>query len=287
MTKITIIMSTFNDEKYVNACLESLAVQTEADFRVLMADDASKDRTREILEAWCKRDPRFRLTVVHQRNRGLTATLNELLHLADSPYIARMDADDIAMPHRLARQAAYLDAHGDVDVVGSWAVDMDEHGAEGALRCVPETHDAIAGMILKANPLIHPSVMFRREAILRIGGYDERFRVAQDYALWFRCLQHGLRFANIPEPLIRYRVNASHAAKRGLKYRKVDAAVRWHGARAIGRGLPAAASAAAIPLLLGIIPKGVKRMAMRYRDFIDPRQKAGKIGTIHREERVH
>jgi glycosyltransferase involved in cell wall biosynthesis len=287
MTKVTVILSTHNDERFVLECLASLADQTEADFRVLMADDASYDRTPGILEAWCRRDPRFRLAVVHPHNRGLTATLNELLRLADSPYIARMDADDVAMPHRLARQAAYLDDHVDVDVVGSWAMDIDERGAERGVRRVPETHDAIAGMMLKANPLIHPSVMFRREAIVNIGGYDERFRVAQDYFLWFRCLQHGLRFANIPEPLIRYRVHANHASRRGLKYRRIDAAVRWHGARAIGRGVAAAAGAAAIPLLLGIVPGSVTRMAMRHRDRLDPRQKARGRGTIQREERVY
>lgn len=271
--RLTVIMSTYNDEKYLNDCLESLANQTYPDFVVKLADDGSKDRTLEILESWSKRDPRFQIAIRHKTNKGLTATLNELLRCADTEYVARMDADDIAMPDRFARQVAYLNRHREVSVVGSWAVDIDEQGRDGAMRRVPETHESIVKMMLKANPLIHPSVMFRKEDILRVGGYNERYRVVQDYALWFQCVKAGLRLGNIPEPLIRYRVNAGHAAKRGLKYRKVDAAVRWNGARAVGHGVLTAAAAATIPIVIGIIPGRVKLWAMKHRDRIDPRQK--------------
>lgn len=284
MKRVTVVMSTYNDEQHLEECLQSLANQTYPYFVVKLADDGSTDRTLDIIDKWCRSDSRFQLAVRHRSNQGLTVSLNELLRHVDTELIARMDADDYAMPHRIARQVEYMDNHDDVSVVGSWAIDVDGHGQEGALRKVPKSHEDIVRMILRVNPLIHPSVMFRREAIVKLGGYNEQYRYAQDYALWYRCIAGGLRLANIPEPLIRYRVNPNHVAKRGLKYRRLDASIRWNGARSIGYSRITALYAASIPILIGVIPRSMKRMAMKYRDYIDPRQKQSAM--LQREERV-
>lgn len=273
--KIGVIMSTYNAAGHLDECFRSLADQTFRDFVVHIVDDNSRDDTPDIISRWCGEDSRFKLIGRNVKNQGLTKSLNHLLAVTDTEYIARIDADDIAMPNRLERQARFLDHHTDISVVGSWALEVDEQGRDGAIRSVAERHEDIGRMILRVNPMIHPSVMFRRSDIVRIGGYNVGYRTAQDYALWFACLENGLKLANIPEPLIRYRLSSGHMAKRGLSYRKRDAAVRWHGAKALGCGPSARLTAAAIPIALGIVPGWARKLALRHRDRLDPRH-AGK-----------
>jgi glycosyltransferase EpsE len=283
---VSIIISTYNAAEHLDECFESLAMQTYSKFVVHILDDCSSDLTQRIIKKWCARDERFQFIGVNERNMGLTVSLNKLLQSTNTEFVARMDADDCAFPQRLERQLHYMRRHQEISILGSWAIEVNEDGMEGALRCVPQHHDEIRKMIMRVNPMIHPSVMFRRAPILAIGGYNERYRYTQDYALWFDCLSHGLKMANIPEPLIRYRVNQNHLGKRGMAYRKIDAAVRWHGLKAMGVSLPVRIYAASIPLLLGLMPYQLKKFAFRYRDRLDPRHGAAGSGTLAARKEV-
>ena len=119
-------MSVYNGEQFLDLAIESVLAQTFSDFEFLILDDGSTDRSRAIVERHAAVDSRIRL--ISRENRGLIASLNQLLEEAKAPLIARMDADDICLPHRFERQHAFLQAHADYGVVGSAAEDIDEHG---------------------------------------------------------------------------------------------------------------------------------------------------------------
>ena len=194
-------MSVYNGEPWVAEAVESVLAQTFADFEFVVVNDGSTDRTGAVLDRWG--DPR--LKVVHQSRVGLTSSLNRALHLATAPLVARMDADDVALPERFARQLAYLDVHPDVGLLGTGWHEISPSGE--ILRTVvpPVSDDAIRRALIRSNPFIHTSVTMRREVILAAGCYDESFAVAQDYDLWFRMSQIT-RMANLPEPLVLRRI---------------------------------------------------------------------------------
>jgi len=271
--QVTVIMATYNAANYLEDCLAGLAGQSYSNFVVKIIDDASSDRTVDMLRHWCRADRRFQVVAVHRENRGLTVSLNELLKHCDTELVARMDADDISLPQRLENQVRYLTSHPELHVVGSWAYDIDETGRITGVRRVPRTPEEITRMLPLVNPLIHPTVMFRRKAICTIGGYNEKYRYAQDYELWFRCVAHNLILANIGEPLLKYRVSAGHAGKRGWRYRKLDAGIRWRGTELLGYSRPRRLIYAALPLALGVMPAPLKRIALALKDTLDPRQR--------------
>lgn len=198
--EVTVLMSVHNGEDHLKKALDSILAQTLRDFELLVIDDGSTDGTPAILAA-CG-DPRIK--VVRQENRGLAAALNRGLDLARGRYVARMDADDVCLPERLERQVAFMEAHPEVAISGGW-VRAQGGGRDQAWRC--PTHAAeVRCRLLFHSVLAHPSVMIRKEAVLREGlYYDEAFRYAQDYDLWQRASRR-LGVANLGEVLLDYRV---------------------------------------------------------------------------------
>lgn len=147
-------------------------------------------------------------------SRGLGAALRIGLKVCSHDIVARMDADDICEPQRLEVQLREIESRI-LDVVGTFATEIDEAGSSLQLRRVPLVQREIYRRVW-ACPFIHPSVMFRKPAILAVGSYDSYLRTRQDYDLWYRCVGSGLRMANIPLPLIQYRV-ASQPKNRSLR----------------------------------------------------------------------
>jgi glycosyltransferase involved in cell wall biosynthesis len=200
---VTVLMALYNEARFAPAAVESILGQSFADFEFLIIDDGSTDSSADYLRNL--RDPRVRL-VRNAGNLGLTRSLNTGLDAARGKYVARMDADDIALPDRLARQVAFLDANPHIGIVGSSRVLIDENDQEIAVAHAAEEDLAIRWKCLLGNPFAHPTVMLRgyllHEHHLR---YDETFRTAQDYELWSRLLMHT-QGANLREPLLRYRL---------------------------------------------------------------------------------
>lgn len=194
---VSVLMSVHNGEPWVGAAVESVLGQTFGDFEFIVVDDGSTDGTGAILDA-C-RDPRVR--IVHQARVGLTPSLNRAIRLTQAPLLARMDADDVSLPERFARQVAFLDAHPDVGLLGAGCHEIAPSGE--VLRIVrPPADDAgIRRALIRENPFIHSSIVMRREAIERAGLYDEGLPVAQDYDLWLR-MSRVTRMANLVEPLV-------------------------------------------------------------------------------------
>jgi glycosyltransferase involved in cell wall biosynthesis len=203
--KVSVLLPVYNAAPYLAATLHSIRVQTLTDFEIIAINDGSTDNSAEILHATMKEDSRLR--VIEHENRGLVSVLNEAIEVARAPYLARLDADDLALPARFAAQAAWLDDHPDIAVLGSFIETFtDDSPSDFTLVKYPTEPAAIAATLIFRNPLAHPSVMLRRSHLdahrLR---YEEPFRCAQDNYLWVRCTEHRLAIANVPQALTRYR----------------------------------------------------------------------------------
>jgi len=205
--KVSVLLPTWNAMPFLPAAVESILSQQFEDFECIIVDDGSADQTPGYLRSLS--DARVRLLRIDS-NVGITAALNIGLAECRGRYVSRMDADDIAEPNRLAEQVALLDEEGDIGVVGSSRLLIDEDGKSIATASVMTDDLSIRWKCLLGNPLPHPTVMIRRKILQRHGvRYDAAYRSAQDYELWTRLLP-VTRAANIATPLLRYRVhNAS------------------------------------------------------------------------------
>jgi glycosyltransferase involved in cell wall biosynthesis len=190
---------------YFRQAVQSVLDQTFTDFELVIVEDPSKTDGKALLAGLD--DPRIRhiqnparTSLVDQRNRGLAETRADL--------IALLDADDIMQPERLAKQVEYLATHKDVGVLGSQLFIIDSDGAQVGLRAYPLSHDEIFAAMSRYNALAQPSVMCRKQLLVDANGYQYRtFPVNEDYELWSRLATRGVKFANHPEPLLRYRVH--------------------------------------------------------------------------------
>lgn len=239
---ISVAMSVYNGERFLATAIESVLAQTFGDFEFLIVDDGSRDATPAILRDFQKADSRVRPVV--RENRGLIASLNEMLAAARAPIIARMDADDICQPERFERQLAFLTAHPDHGVVGSWSEDIGEDG-EPIFRTGAEhplTHeDVLCAIEAGRHVICHPAAMYRRDVVLSVGGYHAAFRHCEDYDLWLR-LASVTKLANIPERLLRYRRYDGQVSNRHATEQQLGTAIAqlaWRERRA-GRPDPTA-----------------------------------------------
>ncbi|MBI4354507.1 MAG: glycosyltransferase, partial [Candidatus Omnitrophica bacterium] len=196
---VTILMAVHNGAPYLRMALESLLAQTMPQFRLLIVDDASTDTTREVILSF--HDPRIELLRV-ERNVGQTAALNLGLRQTSTPWIARMDADDYAAPQRLEAQLRAVHDEPTLDCVGTCAwVFRDYPDQIEDVIDKPADDAAIKRQLLRVVPMIHGTLLVRRQLLLGVGGYDERYRYSADWDLYMRLLPR-CRAANIPRRLM-------------------------------------------------------------------------------------
>lgn len=205
---ISVIMSAYNAEKYLNQAIESILNQTYDNFEFLIYNDGSTDKTAEIINSYKDQ----RIIIVNQENIGLTKTLNLALKKATGEYIARMDADDISEPDRFQKQIDFFLKNPEISLCGGQAKMIDEAGQFSSNYQVPLSDKEIKKMILKHNPFIHSAIMFKKSILNTTKGYDESFRFAQDYELWTRVLEK-FKTANLPDCLLKYRVHKKNITK--------------------------------------------------------------------------
>ena len=201
--KVTVLMSVYNGEKYLQEAIDSILVQTFKDFEFLIINDGSADKTGEILKSY--NDPRIKI-IDNKKNIGLTKSLNIGLRIAKGEYIARQDADDISMPERLEKEIVFLDNNKNVGLVGTYYFEINEKGKVLYITRPLDDNDALKEKLLKVNQFGHGSVIFRKECIETVGPYRKEFKSAQDYDLWLR-ISEKYNIANIPEPLYKRRLN--------------------------------------------------------------------------------
>lgn len=223
---ISVAMSVYNGERFLATAIDSVLAQTFADFEFLIVDDGSSDASGAIIDAYAARDPRIR--AIRRENRGLIASLNQLLSEARAPLVARMDDDDIACPERFARQHAFLQEHPDYGVVSTWSHDIDADGNPLATPELdhPTDHEGFLEALHHSTPLCHPSVVYRRDLVLGIGGYHAAFRHCEDYDLWLR-LADVTRLCSIPERLMKYRRTDDQVSNRHIVEQQTNAAIAY------------------------------------------------------------
>lgn len=204
MPRVTVLMSVYNGERFLRESVESILAQTFCDWELLIINDGSTDRSREIILSY--HDPRIRL-VDNERNLGLTNSLNRGLALATGQLIARQDADDISEPERLAKQVAFLDAHPEVVLLGTQFYRIDAQGQVLGRSHLPCDHIDLLWSLLFFCPFLHTSVMFAKSVVLEtVGPYDPAYNGVEDYELWNRIARQW-PVANLGEYLVRYRVH--------------------------------------------------------------------------------
>lgn len=258
MPLVSVLMSVRDAEQWVAQAVESVLRQTIQDFEFLVVDDGSTDRTGIILDELG--DPRLR--VIHQAQAGLTRSLNHALRLATAPLVARMDADDVALPERLARQLAFLDAHPEVGLLGTGWHEISPAGEILRTNRPPRDDRAIRRALIRANPFAHSSVVMRRQALEAAGLYDERFPVAQDYELWLR-MSRVTRMANLPEPLVLRRLTPGRVSSdRDTARLRAEVLVKLRALRSGAYPLWCAVFLAK-PLCALALPTGARRFVRR------------------------
>jgi hypothetical protein len=235
--RVSVLLPVRNAEATLERCLASLQAQTLADHEVVAVDDGSADGSGARLEAWAAGDPRVR--VARGPAAGLCAALNRAASLARAAVVARMDADDVALPERLARQWTRLHAGPPADIVGTQVVVRSDAPVTEGLRRYVEwqnaltTHEAIVDDLWVESPLVHPTVMMRAAALERLGGYRD-FAGPEDYDLWLRAEGTGLRFAKVEAVLLEWwdspgrltRADARYAAARFFELKVESLAAR-------------------------------------------------------------
>lgn len=217
---VSVLMPVYNAEQYIMQTLDSILAQTFTNFEFIIVDDGSSDRSLKILQQYAAEDQRIRL--VSRENRGLSRTLNEMLSLAKGEFIARIDADDIALPNRFAEQVAFLQANPNVVCIGSAYQYIDDDGRPLMVYHTPQSNDEIQSGLLTgyADRILHPTIMVRRDTLKAIGGYDETV-VAEDLDLFLRLGEVG-ELANLKAMLTKYRIRSKDciSATKHLAYSK-------------------------------------------------------------------
>lgn len=199
-------MPVYNGERYLREAIESILNQTFTGFEFVILNDGSTDRSAEIVRSYD--DPRIRF-YENDHNIGLTLTLNRGLRLLEGEYVARMDADDISVPHRLAKQVDFLDTHADVGVVGTAITIIDEKARIVTTRHHPPSHNVLRWCLCLFDPIAHPTALMRRHIVESAGGYQVETGTAEDYDLW-RRLSREMKLANLPDVLLYLRRHTSN-----------------------------------------------------------------------------
>jgi glycosyltransferase involved in cell wall biosynthesis len=273
---ISVIMPVYNAEGYLPAAVESVLTQTFADFEFLALDDGSTDRSLSILRAYEKNDSRLR--VLTRENRGLVASLNELIDAARGRYLARMDSDDICRPQRFAKQISYLEDHPACVAVGSRVLFIDPEGNPIFEAPNELTHEEIDAAHMSGDltmRICHPSVLMRKAAVVGVGKYRQEFDVGEDWDLFLRLAEVG-RLANLSQVLFEYRQHLGAAcysnARRDVSPKFVKRAVEDAAER---RGL------AINPETLGT-PVDLETPAQTHRKWAWCALSAGHLATARR-----
>ncbi|MBD2149418.1 glycosyltransferase [Pseudanabaena sp. FACHB-1277] len=217
--RVTWLIPVLNGMPYLPETLASIEAQTYKNWEVLVWDNGSTDGTLEELAKWIP--DRLPGKIFTGEPHGVGGSLKRLVEECQTEFCARIDADDINFPERLEKQVAFLQAHPEVAILGSQMKYIDGNGnIQKPLYHVPTSHDDIVHTLLKTNCIGHPSIMFRRSAILQIGNYREIPNV-EDYDLWLRLVVR-FQFSNLKEPLVYYRVHQDGTTQVAIREKRIS-----------------------------------------------------------------
>lgn len=200
-------MPVYNAAPYLVSSVASIIEQDYSDWELICVNDGSRDESQQILERFAKLDPRVR--VINQPNGGIVSALQRAIAESKGELLARMDADDIAVSSRFGMQVDYLQKNLDVVVVGGAALEIDADGDPLRITRHPsDSQQLVHRLLTRQSALIHPSVMMRREAVLKAGSYRPKYQWIEDHDLWLRLSKLG-KLANLDAVLLGYRQHAT------------------------------------------------------------------------------
>ena len=198
--RVSAVIPAYNASRWIRQAILSLTTQTFSSLEIVAVDDGSTDGTRDILSDLAAADPRIRYAL--RPHEGISRTMNFALRMAKGEYVARLDADDIALPDRVARQVAFLDANPSVAVVGGYMIAIDANDRKHGMIRYPVAD--LKSSVVTSATLGHPATMFRRQFVLDLGGYRPAFDTAEDFDLWLRISEKA-ELANLARPVTYYR----------------------------------------------------------------------------------
>lgn len=217
--RFSVLMSVYRNDKVDNVkiAIDSILNQTlKPNQYVIMVDGPINDDMKKLLLDYDKKENIIELHF-RDENKGLGITLNEGLNFCKYEYVARMDADDQSLIERFQKQVDYLKKHPEVDVIGTFIDEYDENLiCKISSRFVPEFHDDIKKKIKSRNPVNHVTVMYRKESVLKVNGY-ENYQFFEDYYLWAKMITAGAIFYNLQYSLVNVRSGYSMYERRGGK----------------------------------------------------------------------
>jgi glycosyltransferase involved in cell wall biosynthesis len=215
--RVSVLIPVFNGARFLREALDSVLSQTFSDIEVLAVDDGSTDESLTILMEYAKYDSR--VCVIRKTHSGFSETLNEGLRWARGAFVARIDADDMMMPNRIASQFDYLSANNDLTFCSSAVSLIDQEGRTfGRSQLPPTTRAELQDMIKRrvSFSFTHPAVMFRRDAVVAVGGYNGDYFPVEDLELFCRLILRGMSGLVVPEVLTAYRVHGRGISGSGI-----------------------------------------------------------------------
>ncbi len=222
--KFSVLMSIYHKEKgeYFDRCMQSIwdEQNIKPNEIVLVQDGKLTDELYKTIDKWKEKLGDILKIVPLEKNRGLGDALNIGLQHCSNELVARMDTDDIALPNRFEKQLEVFESN-EIDICGSWVSEFFEENEDNivSVRRVPEIHNEIVSFAKLRCPMNHPSVMYKKSAVEKAGGYQKMLWF-EDYYLWVRMINSGAKFYNIQEPLVKMRVDNQIERRKGLQYLK-------------------------------------------------------------------
>lgn len=238
---LAVIMSIYKNDRleFVKLAVESILVQTYKSFDFyIQYDGPIRPEVDEYL--FSLNDDRVKIQC-RAENLGLAQSLNDLLSIVmsqDYEYIARMDADDISLLERFEKQLSYFKAHPEVECLGTWAIEITSHGDEYFRKQMPQAHEECLNLFRKRDPMIHPTVMFRRSYIEKAGLYVLDTFFGEDTMMWAQGFAAGCKLGNVPEYLFKFRLDDNFfERRRGWRYAKGIWKLRHRVNKMLGFGI--------------------------------------------------
>ena len=233
---VSVVMSVFNGESFLREAVESILDQSFREFEFIIIDDGSTDLSASILDSYQRDDPRVQ--VYHQENKGLVESLNRGCGLTRGKYIARMDADDISVKNRLMWQIEFMERNPEVGVLGGATEIINAAG----MSLPPDTnlvndHEIKLALLRGDCPLVHPTVLMRKDIFVSVGGYRKVVVDAEDYDLWLRLAEH-CKLANVEVPVLKYRRHLCQVSVTKFRQQALSNLVARTAALSRGTGKP-------------------------------------------------
>lgn len=216
---VSVVIPVYNAESFIAESIESMLSQTYKHIEVIIIDDNSTDNSWKIITSYQKRYPSLIRAVhlTHNMNKGGDTCANIGIQMAKGSLIARMDADDISHPTRIEKQVEFLRRNKNVFMVGASAYVIDKNGKTIGEKIMPEKNDQIYGQYMVFHPMIHPSVVFKKNVIKRKNFYLSKYSANNDYYTFFNLISQGYVFANLPEKLLKYRIYGNNNSLKTIK----------------------------------------------------------------------